>query len=108
MRDRLRFERRASGDDGYGNTATGFEVAFERAAEITLLRGGEEVQAARLGGTQPAMIRVRFDRETVGILSGWRAVDLRDPTRLFHVKTAADMERRRAVITMICEAGVAT
>jgi head-tail adaptor len=105
MRDRVRLEARTAVDDGYGNTVSGpFASQFERAAEIRPSRGGEGVLAARMEGTQPATVRVRYDAATMAIQPSWRLVDVRSGT-VYAIKTAADMERRKKWITMLCVAG---
>lgn len=104
LRERVRFEKRAAADDGCGNTRGDWVAQFSRAAAIRPLQGGEGVIAARLSGTQPALIIVRFDSETRTIAPDWRAVDEASGT-VYAIKTAADMERRRAWWTMLCEAG---
>lgn len=107
LRDRLRFEQRAVLDDGYGNPVSGeFAEQFSRWAEVKPMRGGEDVLAARLQGTQPIMIRVRYDSLTKTITPEWRAVDVRNGT-VYAIRTAVDMERRRMWIEMMAEAGVA-
>lgn len=107
LRDRVRFESRSVGNDGAGNTNVGdWAKRFVRSAEIVPLKGGEDVIAARLQGTQPALIRVRFDPETSAVTPDWRAVDERTGV-VYAIHTAADMERRRTWWTMMCEAGVA-
>jgi len=50
---------------------------------------------------------VRFDAETATITAAWRLIETRSGT-IYNIRTAADMERRRRFITMLCEAGVAT
>jgi head-tail adaptor len=75
MRDRLRFEKRVEVDDGAGNTVGDWAGQFVRSAEIRPL-----------------------------ITPAWRAVDTRDGT-IYAIQTAADMERRREWIAMMCVAG---
>lgn len=104
MRDRLRFEKRVEIEDGAGNTVGDWASQFVRSAEIRPLKGTESVIAARLQGTQPALVMVRFDSQTETITPEWRAVDTRDGT-IYAIQTAADMERRREWITMMCVAG---
>lgn len=104
MRDRIRLEKRSSVEDEYGNTVSDWVAQFERSAEIRPLKGSEQVIAARLQGTQPALILVRFDRQTAAITPEWRAIDTRSGT-VYAIETAADMERKRETITMMCVAG---
>jgi SPP1 family predicted phage head-tail adaptor len=107
LRDRMRFEKRALSDDGYGNTVAGaFEAQFTRWAEIVPARGSEQVIAARLEGVQPVTVRVRWDSQTGSITTDWRAVDTRSG-RVYAIKTAADPDRRREWMEMLCVAGEA-
>ena len=108
LRDRVRLEMREEVDDGWGGTAPGdWAAQFERNACILLSKGGETVIAARLQSVQPALIIVRFDTETATITPTWRLIETRSGT-VYNIRTAADMERRRRFITLLCESGVAT
>lgn len=107
LRDRLRFEKRTATADEYGNPVTGeFASQFSRAVQIKPLKGGEEVIASRLQGTQPVVIIARYDSMTRLITPEWRAVDAGDGT-VYAIRTAADMDRRHQWIEMMAEAGVA-
>lgn len=44
-------------------------------AGIRYLRGGETVQAARLGGRQPAVVTIYATPDSAGITSAWRMRD---------------------------------
>ncbi|MCD1620959.1 phage head closure protein [Salipiger manganoxidans] len=107
LRDRVSFEKREEVDDGYGNTVGMWVAQFERDACILPSKGGETVIAVRLQEVQPALIIVRFDAETATITAEWRLIETRSGS-IYNIRTAADMERRRRFITMLCEAGVAT
>ena len=107
LRDRVSLEKREEIDDGYGNVYGQWVPQFERDACILPSKGGETVIASRLQEIQPALIIVRFDPETVTITAAWRLIETRSGT-IYNIRTAADMERRRRFITMLCEAGVAT
>lgn len=105
LRERVRFESRGGTSDGYGNDVPGaFEVRFTRAAAFLMKPGSEAVQAARLQGVQPVTMIVRFDSETSAITPEWRAVDVRSGV-VYAIQAAADMDRRRAWITLVCMAG---
>lgn len=110
MRDRVTFQRRAVADDGAGNAGrTGpWSDEFTCRAEIVPLKGSEQVIAARLSGVQPATIRVRYTARTAAITSEWRVYETLRPDVVYDIETAADMERRRALVTMVCKAGVPT
>jgi len=101
MRDRLRFESRASVDDGYGNLVAGdWTEQFTRAATIRQMKGGDEaVIAARLQGRVPVRIVVSSDSGTRQITHEWRAVDTRSSV-VYAIKTVYDEERRGQFITI--------
>ncbi len=78
MRQKVYFQRRSLVDDGMGNEVTGpFETMFTDAAEFIPLRGGEGVQAARLTGIQPYIVRVRSSVQTRAVGADWQIVDAR-------------------------------
>jgi hypothetical protein len=63
--------------DGYGNTQQTFVEQFTLRAGFIWLRGGESVQAARLEGNQPAVVRVRVSDDTDRIRPDWRMRDIK-------------------------------
>jgi SPP1 family predicted phage head-tail adaptor len=107
LRERLAFERRATGDDGYGNEGPfgDWERQFECHAGARPLRGSETVIAARLQGVQPYILTVRMSSNTRQVDASWRAVDLNDPKRIFNIKTAADPDGKNRWIEMLAETG---
>lgn len=106
LRDRVSLEKQEEVDDGYGGVTGQWVAQCERDACILLSNGGKTVIASRLQSIQPALIIVRFDAETATITAAWRLIETRSGT-LYNIRTAADMERRRRFLTMLCEAGVA-
>ena len=105
LKERVRFEARGGVDDGYGNTVPGaFEARFTRAAAYLMKPGSEAVLAARLQGSQPVTMIVRFDRQTRAIGTDWRVVDTRTGTA-YAIQAAEDMDRSRQWITLVCVAG---
>lgn len=110
LKHRVRFERRQAIDDGAGNEESGAWLPqFTRSAYIALSKGGESVMAARLQGTSPALIVVRFDSSSRQITPDWRAVELHGDGRetVYAIRQAQDMERQRRWMTILCESGVA-
>lgn len=108
-RDRLSFEKRSTAADDYGSVAGAWSAQFTRNAHIRepgLREGREAVIAARLQGTMPVEIEVRFDDETRTITPDWRAVDTRDGT-IYAIRTAADLARTKQFMTITAEMGVA-
>jgi head-tail adaptor len=104
---RIRFEKRTQVTNEYGDVEEGFEAQFVRSAGIRPLKGGEAVMAARLGGVQPVLMRVRIDSQTQLIRPDWQAVDTRDGT-IYAINSIADMEQRRQYYTIVAQAGVAS
>lgn len=107
LKERLRFESPTPFDDGAGNTTYGWTKEFTLWAKVQPLRGGEQVLADRLQGTQPVVIIVRRQWESLQILPDWRAVDDRSGA-VYQIKSPpADMKMDRAYLDMLAEAGIA-
>lgn len=84
LRDRFTFDRRAVDDNGDRGGAWGAD-AITVATNVVYLHGTEPVQAQRLQGVQPVVLTIRSSTAARLVDSGWRAVDARDPTRVFEV-----------------------
>ncbi|MDR7147152.1 head-tail adaptor protein [Rhizobium sp. BE258] len=109
MREKLNFQQRSLVDDGYGNEQAGdFATVFSAAAELIPLKGGEPVLAARLTGTQPFIIRIRSCVAARVVTTAWRAVDARNPSRIFNLTAAANVDQKNAYIDLMATQGVAT
>ena len=97
-------------DDGYGNIETDWTDRFTVLAQITPRLGGETVEAARLQGRQPAIIRVRYSPDTKLIRASWKATDA-DSGIVYNVRSIADPEMGNAQhgqwIDVLAESGVA-
>lgn len=107
MKTRLRFEARATADDGMGNLQADFEEQFCRWAEVRPSIGIEAVTAARLAGQQPVDITVYRDCETRAIAADWRAVDLWDGTIYALTSPPVDLSQNNARLTFKAVVGVA-
>jgi len=107
LRERVAFERREDVDDGYGNVNGQWVEQFVTAARIQPLKGGEAVQADRLAGKQPVIIRVRYAEATNAVDTSWRARNTRTGT-VYNLRSAANMDEHRRYIDFLAEAGVAT
>jgi hypothetical protein len=86
--DRLHFQARGLGDDGWGNHIPGggaFETQFTASAGLRPRTGGEGVDAARLTGRQPYVVLVRRTPQTEPITVSWQLVDARNPARVLAV-----------------------
>lgn len=109
LKQKLSFQHRTFGDDGYGNEVPGPWVsAFTEYAELMPLRGGEAIMAARLQGTQTFVLRVRSFEASRSVTPEWRAVDARNSERVFNIKSIADAEQNNRWLDMLVEQGVAT
>jgi len=105
LRERIRFDKRADQEDGYGNTKDAWEAQFTRSAMFLMKPGSESVLSERLQGRQPVTMIVRFDTLTALIKSDWRAVDTRTGI-VYAIRAAEDMDRKRQWISIIAEAGI--
>jgi head-tail adaptor len=103
LRDRVAFDAETTGDDGYGNTITGFAEQFIVSAKIRYLRGTEPVLADRLQGVQPVVVTVRASDNTRTITPSWRARDVRSAT-VFNIRAVTPSDDRHG-IDLLCEAG---
>lgn len=109
QREKLLFQVRANVDDGYGNTQSGdWETQFTSAAELIPLKGGEPVIAARLTGVQPYIIRIRGSSQSRSVTTAWRAVDARNQSRIFNIRSIANTDQKNAWLDIMAEDGVAT
>lgn len=106
LRQRVSFQRRAAGDDGYGNpVADWVDLNIVRAANLTPTRGGEDVQSGRVAGTASWDCWVRNDSGTRSLRTGDRAVDARDPSRTFNIAFIGDMDGDRAWLLIQMKSG---
>lgn len=99
------FQKRvAQGDDGLGNELSEWVEQFTTRPRKMVLRGGEEVLAARLSGTQTAVLTVRVQANTKMVDSFWRAVDIRtgETWNIMSNEPAED----RLYIDMLVKSGV--
>lgn len=104
---RLKFQRRATTSDGYGNEEGAFaDLGVERYGELRPTRGGEDVQASRLTGKALFDFWVSSDAGTRGVSPGDRAVDIRTG-RTFNVRFNEDMDGLNHWRLIQLESGVA-
>ncbi|MFZ4605156.1 MAG: phage head completion protein [Caulobacter sp.] len=110
LRDAVRFERRPTltGDgDGAGNFESDDWAVLisHRSCRLLPQRGGEQVQAARLGGVDVWELVCRSDSATRAVVVGDRAVDERDPRRSWNIRSVLDLEGRGRWLVMTIERG---
>ncbi len=102
---RADFERRASLNDGYGNTEDAWAPTFTRWCGVTYLKGGETVMGARLEGRQPVILTVRADPDTQAITPDMRAII---DGRAYNIREFPRPTKDRAYLEMAAESGVAS
>jgi len=106
---RFEFQVRGTGDDGLGTELPGmgdFETQFTFWASLKPRTGGEGVDAARLSGTQPYIVRVRNSTETRQITTAWQLVDANDGSRFLAVTSPpADPDGKREWLEFIAIEG---
>jgi head-tail adaptor len=112
LRDRVMFQRRVDTPSPLGGTTGAwYTLISSRSAKLIPFRprrkGGDEVQGARLQGTAPYDLWVRWDSQTSQVTSDDRVVDLRNPERVFKIGFVEDMDRRNLWLVFQLELGVA-
>jgi head-tail adaptor len=109
LRYRVTFAERNNVEDEYGNVTTGWIDRCTVAAGIFPRLGGEAVDAARLAGRQPVVIRVRKSPDTKRITTDWKATD--QAGKQYNIRTAIDPAlgdgQHGFYIDMLAETGVA-
>jgi len=110
LRHRVTFAKPNSTTDDYGNVTTGWQDEFTVSANIMPRLGGETVEAARLAGRQPAIVRVRQSPDTKLIRTDWKATDQASGTA-YNIRTIADPNlgdvEHGKYFDMLAESGVA-
>jgi head-tail adaptor len=75
MDHRVRFEREATADDGFGNVTNGtWSALVTRWARVKPEKGREQVEAGRLESTMRGVLTVRREAATIAITPADRAV----------------------------------
>lgn len=109
QREKLHFQRRAIVDDGMGNEVSGdFATVFTDFAELVPMRGSEPVQAARLTGVQPYIVRIRSYAASREVTPAWRALDARNDKRVLNIRTVTNPDQKSAWLELLVDDGVAT
>lgn len=105
LRQRFQFAFRQAAKDGIGNEQDTWIEQFEVWGKRTVLRGGENVMAARLEGTAPAVITIRSSIQARQITTDWRCTDFR--TREVYNIRQVTLSEKRDYIDLLVEKGVA-
>lgn len=104
-RDHVRLEQRGDITDEFGNVTIGggdYELRAECWARIMPMRGSETVIAARLTGTQPAIITVPINPDTEALMSDWRVVHS-VTGKVYEIKSFANMDEHGAQWEILAE-----
>jgi SPP1 family predicted phage head-tail adaptor len=107
LRTVVQMQFRALVDDGFGNPVPGeFETQFTAWANLHPLKGGEGVISARLEGTQPYIITVRYSSETEQVTEGWQIVEKNNPNRIYAISgPPTDPDGKRAWLEILSVLG---
>jgi head-tail adaptor len=109
LRQRITFAERNTIEDEFGNVSTGWVTRFTVSADLWPRLGGETIEAARLAGRQPVIIRVRRSPDTKQIKTDWKATDA--DGNEYNIRTVADGFSGDAghgmYLDMMAESGVA-
>lgn len=109
LRHVVTFAERDTVEDEYGNPSTGWVDRFTVRANITPRLGGETVEAARLAGRQPVVIRVRISPDTRKVTTDWKATDQNGIA--YNIRTTVDPflgdSKHGMYLDMLAESGVA-
>ncbi len=102
LKTRLTISRASQASDGMGDFVTTWADVGDRMASVQSLRGGEEVQSARLNAIENLQIKMRADALTRTLTAKDR---LSDGNRTLNVKWVGDLEGRGRWIDVIAQAG---
>lgn len=105
LRQRFSFASRQVTNDGMGNEQGEWVPQFEAAGKRTVLRGGEQVMADRLGGREPAIITIRHSIQARQVTTDWRCTDFRTG-EIFNIRQVMPSEKRD-FIELLVDKGVA-
>lgn len=103
--ERVEFSKPHRDSDGQGGWENGWTPQFTCRAEYTRLRGSEAVQAARLSGRQPTVIKVRASSASKTVKTGWKITDKRTGEE-FNIRSR-EITKDRQYVEFLAESGVA-
>lgn len=106
LRHRVRFESRQSVENELGEIVGGWRsIASGVPARLIVTKGGEDVRAARMGGTITFDLTIRSTSATRSITTADRMVDERSGT-VYALKTPPlNLDGRDRFLTITVEAG---
>lgn len=109
LRQKVKFQRAAAQGNVGGVVQTDFADIAGSARECRLLplRGGEQVQAARLEGVSAWELVLRADSMVRALTADDRAVNARDAAQIFAIRSILDLDGTDAWRVITLELNVA-
>ena len=112
MRDRVSFQRRATTTTPLGGSEGAWSTLIaSRLVKLVPIKpyrkDAEAVMAGRLQAVKLYELFVRSDSVTSTVTCDDRAIDGRDPTRIYKIRFIEDMDRRGVWLMMQLELGAA-
>lgn len=104
LRDRITVQRATQGDDGFGNTVTGWTDHLTVWANVRETPGKEVVAAGRVEASRTATIRVRASSLSRTITPADRIIAR---GQIWNIRSVSAVGDGRELIEFLCEAGVA-
>ena len=104
LRDRVTVQRATQGDDGFGNTISGWTDLLTIWASVRETPGKEVVAAGRVEASRTATIRVRVSSLSRGVTAADR---VRARGQIWNIRSVSAVGDGRELIEFLCEAGVA-
>lgn len=104
LRDRITIQRAIPGEDGYGNTVSGWVDHLTVWADVLERLGAERIQSGAIEAPRMATIRVRASTASRQITEADR-ISMRGV--FWNIRSIAAVGRDGAMIEMLCEAQVA-
>ena len=105
LREQVVFERLTEGDDGFGNTVTGWQAHLTVWADVRETLGKERVDAGRVEDSNTATVRIRNFPASRGLTPADRVVMRGVP---WNIRSIVPMGNRGQYLDALCERGVAT
>ena len=104
LRDRVTVQRATHGDDGFGNTISGWSDLLTIWANVRETPGKEVVAAGRIEASRTATIRVRASSQSRGVTAADRIIAR---GQCWNIRSVSAVGDGRELIEFLCEAGVA-
>lgn len=105
LRERVTFQRRAIGGDGYGNERADWTDLFTVWGDMLERLGGEKIAAGQIESSRMTTIRVYASAATGALTEADRIMARGQP---WNIRSIAAVGRKGELLEMLCEAGVAT